>query len=87
MTGVGVPKAQPVPFSHQQHVAGLGLDCRYCHATVEVSNMAGIPATETCMGCHDQIAGESPALEPVRASAQNNQPLEWVRVHDLADFV
>jgi hypothetical protein len=87
MTGVGVPKEQPAPFSHQQHVAGLGLDCRYCHAAVEVSNMAGIPTTETCMGCHAQIASESPALEPVRASLQNNQPLEWIRVHDLADFV
>lgn len=86
-TGVGIAKAQPVLFSHQQHVGGLGLDCRYCHASVEESNFAGIPPTETCMGCHGHFATDDPLLEPVRASAQNNQPLEWIRVHDLADFV
>jgi hypothetical protein len=87
VTGVGVAQAQPVPYSHRQHVGGLGLDCRYCHSAVEVSNTAGIPATETCMGCHAQIAAESPVLEPVRASLENDQPLAWIRVHDLADYV
>lgn len=87
MTGVGVAKAQPVPYSHQQHVGGLGLDCRYCHTAVEVSNTAGVPPTETCMGCHAQVAPDSVALEPVRASMDTQQPLAWVRVHDLADYV
>jgi hypothetical protein len=86
-TGVGIAKAQPVLFSHQQHVGALELDCRYCHASVEESNFAGIPPTETCMGCHSHFATDDPLLEPVQSSAQNNQPLEWIRVHDLADFV
>src|SRR5262245_12083662 len=87
MTEVGVPKAQPVPFSHKQHVGGLGLDCRYCHASVEDTDYAGIPSTGTCMGCHTLVAPEASTLAPVRASFDNNQPLEWNRVHDLADFV
>ncbi len=87
VTEVGIAKAQPVSFSHQQHVVGVGLDCRYCHTSVEESNFAGIPPTETCIGCHSHFSTDDPVLEPVRASDQNNQPLEWVRVHDLADFV
>ena len=87
MTEVGVAKAQAVPYSHAQHVGGLGLDCRYCHTSVEESNSAGIPATETCMGCHAQVATDSPNLTLVRASAETGKPLEWIRVHDLADFV
>lgn len=87
MTEVGVAKAQAVPYSHAQHVGGLGLDCRYCHTTVEESNTANIPPTETCMGCHQQVAKDSPYLELVRNSAETGQPLEWIRVHDLADFV
>src|SRR5690606_11958617 len=63
------------------------LDCRYCHSTVEESNNAGVPPTETCMGCHRQIATESEILEPVRVSASEAQPLTWIRVHDLADHV
>jgi hypothetical protein len=87
MTEVGVAKAQAVPYSHAQHVGGLGLDCRYCHTSVEESNSAGIPPTETCMGCHAQVATDSPNLTLVRASAETGKPLEWIRVHDLADFV
>ena len=87
MTEVGVAKAQAVPYSHAQHVGGLGLDCRYCHTSVEESNNAGIPPTETCMGCHAQVATDSPNLTLVRASAETGKPLEWIRVHDLADFV
>lgn len=87
MTGVGLAREQPIPFSHQQHVGGLGLDCRYCHTPVEETDFAGIPPTETCMGCHAQVSAEAPALAPVRASLENNQPLEWIRVHSLADFV
>jgi hypothetical protein len=86
-TEVGVAKAQAVPFSHQQHVGGLGLDCRYCHTSVEVSNTASVPPTATCMGCHSQVAKASPALELVRQSMAQNKPLEWVRVHNLADYV
>lgn len=87
MTEVGVAKAQAVPYSHEQHVGGLGLDCRYCHTSVEESNTASIPPTETCMGCHAQVATDSANLELVRASAETGQPLAWIRVHDLADFV
>ena len=84
---VGVPLHQPVPFSHQHHVAGLGIDCRYCHTGVETSHFAGVPPTETCMTCHSQLWREAPLLEPVRASLRNNQPLRWNRVNDLPDFV
>lgn len=87
VTDVGIAKAQPVPYSHAQHVGGLGLDCRYCHTAVETSNSATIPPTETCVGCHSQVATDSPWLDPVRASLETGEPLEWVRVHDLADYV
>ena len=78
---------QPVQFSHQHHVGGIGLDCRYCHTSVEVSASAGIPPTKTCINCHSQIWVTSPYLEPVRASFRDEKPLQWVRVHDLPDFV
>ena len=81
------PREQPVPFSHAHHVGGLGVDCRYCHTTVETSNFANIPPTKTCMNCHSQIWNNSPTLEPVRASFRTGQSLRWVRVHDLPDFV
>lgn len=87
VTGVGVAVAQPVPYSHAQHVGGLGLDCRYCHTAVETSNSASIPPTETCMGCHSQVAKDSVWLQPVRASQETGEPLAWLRVHDLADYV
>jgi hypothetical protein len=86
-TRAHVPLAQPVPFSHEHHVSGLGLDCRYCHTSVENSSFAGIPPTETCMTCHSQIWTNAPLLEPVRASYRENKPLHWTRVHDLPDFV
>jgi hypothetical protein len=78
---------QPVQFSHQHHVGGIGIDCRYCHTAVEVASSAGIPPTKTCINCHSQIWAESPYLEPVRASFRDDQPLRWIRVHDLPDFV
>lgn len=87
VTHADVVRDQPVPFSHDHHVAGLGIDCRYCHTSVENSSFAGIPPTETCMGCHSQIWKDSPMLEPVRQSFANGTPLVWTRVHDLADFV
>ena len=78
---------QPVQFSHQHHAGGIGIDCRYCHTSVEVSSSAGIPPTKTCINCHSQIWSSSPYLEPVRASFREERPLRWVRVHDLPDFV
>ena len=77
---------QPVQFSHEHHVAGLGIDCRYCHTSVEYSSSAGMPSTETCMSCHSQIWSDSPMLAPVRASYRDNTPIRWNRVHDLPDF-
>src|SRR3970282_2105996 len=86
-TNVDVPIEQPIPFSHEHHVAGLGIDCRYCHSSVEVSRFADIPPTHTCMTCHVQICADSPVLEPVRSSFETGEPIQWVRVYDLADFV
>lgn len=86
-TQVHVARDQPVRFSHEHHVAGLGIDCRYCHTTVESSNFAGIPATKVCMTCHSQVWTNAEILEPVRASWRNNEPIKWTRVHDLPDFV
>ena len=82
-----VAREQPIQFSHERHVAGNGIDCRYCHTSVEQSRFAGIPPTKTCMNCHSQIFSNSPFLEPVRTSFNSNTPLRWVRVHDLPDFV
>jgi hypothetical protein len=87
ITMVGVPREQPVPFSHKHHVTDDGIDCRYCHTSVEVSAVAGVPPTETCMSCHSQIWANAEMLEPVRASFRTGQSLEWTRVHDLPDFV
>ena len=87
VTEANVARSQPVPFSHKHHVAGLGIDCRYCHTSVEVSSFAGIPPTKTCMNCHAQIWSDAPMLEPVRESFRSGNSLEWVRVHDLPDFV
>ncbi|HEX7795131.1 MAG TPA: cytochrome c3 family protein [Vicinamibacterales bacterium] len=87
MTEVRVIREQPVPFSHKHHVSGVGIDCRYCHTSVETSSFAGLPPTATCMTCHSEIWTGSPMLEPVRASLRTNEPLRWTRVHDLPDFV
>jgi len=78
---------QPIQFSHLHHVGDDGIDCRYCHTSVETSSFAGIPPTKTCMNCHSQIWSNAPILEPVRASFREDRPLRWVRVHDLPDFV
>lgn len=87
VTNQNVAREQPVQFSHERHVAGNGIDCRYCHTAVEDSKFAGIPPTKTCMNCHSQIFSQSPYLEPVRASFNSNTPIRWTRVHDLPDFV
>jgi hypothetical protein len=86
-TQVHVAVNQPVQFSHEHHVSGLGLDCRYCHTSVEKSSFAGVPPTETCMTCHSQIWTDSEFLEPVRKSLRDNEPIRWSRVHDLPDYV
>ena len=78
--------AQPVPFSHEHHVRELGIDCRYCHTSVETSSFAGLPPTETCMSCHSQIWTDSPMLEPVRTSMRESVLIRWNRVHDLPDY-
>jgi hypothetical protein len=86
-THVNVPIEQPVPFSHEHHVNELGIDCRYCHNSVEQSSFAGIPATQICMTCHSQIWTNSPLLEPVRQSYATNTPMRWNRVNKLPEFV
>jgi hypothetical protein len=78
---------QPIQFSHLHHVTDDGIDCRYCHTSVETSGFAGIPPTKTCMNCHSQLFSTEPILEPVRASFRDDKPLHWIRVHDLPDFV
>lgn len=87
VTNAGIHKAQPVPFSHQHHVTGLGIDCRYCHTSVERSSFAGIPPTKTCMNCHSQIWTNAQLLEPVRASYRTGESIQWTRVNQLPDFV
>src|SRR5512146_1796730 len=86
-TFAGVARPQPVPFSHAHHVGGLGLDCRYCHTSVENSSFAGIPPTKTCMNCHSQIWTNAPMLEPVRESFRSGTSLVWARVNELPNFV
>jgi hypothetical protein len=86
-THEGMAVQQPVPFSHEHHVGELGIDCRYCHTSVEVSAYAGIPASSICMNCHSQIWAEAEMLESVRAAYQEGKPLAWAKVNDLPDFV
>jgi hypothetical protein len=85
-TEAKLPLEQPVPFSHKHHANELGIDCRYCHTSVETSSFAGLPPTSTCMTCHSQIWTNSEMLEPVRASFQTDKSLEWARVNALPDF-
>ena len=87
VTQAGVARDQPVPFSHKHHAGELGIDCRYCHTSVETSWNAGFPPTQTCMNCHSQIWALSPMLEPVRSSWRTGESIEWTKVYDLPDFV
>jgi len=87
VTGQNVVIQQPVPFSHQHHVGGLGLDCRYCHAAVEHSANASVPPTHTCMTCHSQLYTNAQMLAPVRKSLASGTPIRWNRVHRLPDYV
>jgi hypothetical protein len=86
-TQVGYAPEQPVPYSHKLHAGELGIDCRYCHANIERSQEAMIPPTQACIGCHSVVKKDSPKLEAVRASWSGGTPIEWVRVHRLADYV
>ena len=86
-TRINVPLDQPVPFSHRHHAEQLGIDCRYCHSSVEKSSFAGVPDTETCMTCHSQLFTSAPLLAPVRRSLALDAPLRWNRVNKVPDFV
>ncbi|MCS7182950.1 MAG: cytochrome c family protein [Thermoanaerobaculum sp.] len=86
-TDVGYAPEQPVPYSHALHVGQLGLDCRYCHTTVEQAAEAAVPPTQTCMNCHARVRAASPKLLSVRESYATGLPIPWVRVHDLPDYV
>lgn len=86
-TGVRVAPEQPIEFSHKHHVKDDGIDCRYCHTGVETSGYAGLPPTETCMTCHSQIWTNATVTAPIRESWATGKSIEWVRVHDLPDFV
>ena len=86
-TQQNVPLPQPAPFSHKHHVSGLGLDCRYCHTSVEHSAFAGLPPTETCMTCHSHVWTDAPVLAPIRQSLATQQPIHWTRVNQVPDFV
>jgi hypothetical protein len=81
------PPVQPIPFSHKHHVGDDGLDCRYCHVSVENAAFAGVPPTRVCMTCHSQLFNDAPMLEPLRRSLATGERLHWVRVHKLPDFV
>jgi hypothetical protein len=86
-TGTRNAYDQPIPFSHQHHAGELGIDCRYCHTSVEDSSFAGVPATKICMNCHSQIWVGSSMLEPVRESYRTGRPIVWSRVHNVPEFV
>jgi hypothetical protein len=87
ITSVRDAPEQPIPFSHKHHVGDDGIDCRYCHTSVETSHFAGLPATEICMTCHSQIWTTATATEPIRESWSSGQSIAWTRVHNLPDFV
>src|SRR5215218_5038606 len=87
LTNRYLERQQPVQFSHKHHVGDDGIDCRYCHQTVETTATAGMPSTQTCMNCHSQLFADQPYLEPIRASFRDNKPILWERVHDLPEYV
>lgn len=86
-TRVGYMPTQPVEYNHYLHVEQLGLDCRYCHSYVDQSSHANVPDAATCMNCHTQVKSDSPQLAPIRASYESGQPVEWVRIHQVPDYV
>ncbi len=86
-TDVGYSPKQPVPYSHKLHAGDLGIDCRYCHTSVEKSSVASVPPTQTCMNCHAQVKAQSELLKPVRDSFASDIPIPWIRIHKLPDYV
>ena len=85
-TDVGYRPRQPIPYSHKLHAGDLGMDCRYCHSSIEKTGYADIPTTDTCMGCHKLILKDSPRLAPLREAYASDKPIEWVKVHMLPDY-
>jgi len=85
-TDVGYEPVQPVPYSHKLHAGDLGIDCRYCHNTVETAAWAALPPTATCMNCHESVLPESPKLALVRESFATGKPIPWVRIHKEPDY-
>jgi hypothetical protein len=86
-TEVGYRPVQPVPYSHKLHAGDMGMDCRYCHSSVEKSAKAAVPPTQTCMNCHGKVKTSSEKLEKVRESWETDKPIEWTRIHNLPDYV
>ncbi|HEY3697955.1 MAG TPA: cytochrome c3 family protein [Spongiibacteraceae bacterium] len=84
---VGAPVRQPIPFSHKHHVGDDGIDCRYCHTSVERGSSAGLPSTQICLSCHSQLFSDANIFNPLFSSMQSNRSVVWTRVHDLPDFV
>ena len=85
-TDVGYQPVQPVPYSHALHVGELGLDCRYCHSSVETAAVASIPPTATCMNCHQLVGRDKETLEPIRQSFSTGKPMRWIRIHKMPDY-
>jgi hypothetical protein len=84
---VGYEPEQPIPYSHKLHAGDLGIDCRYCHSTVERSAFSAVPPTQVCMNCHVKVKADSPKLEPLRESWKDDVPVRWIKIHNLPDFV
>ena len=84
---VGYQPTQPVPYSHKLHAGDMGIDCRYCHWSVEKGAFAAVPPTQTCMNCHSKVRTTSEKLEPIRQSIATDKPVEWIQIHNLPDFV
>jgi hypothetical protein len=84
---VGYAPVQPVPYSHALHAGQLGIDCRYCHSNVEKSGFANLPTSQTCMNCHSQVKADSPLLAPIRKSYETGEPVPWVQIHAVPDYV
>jgi hypothetical protein len=85
-TDVGFRPTQPIKYSHKLHAGDLGIDCRYCHTSVEKSAVANVPPTQTCMNCHSIVKADSDTLRMVRESFETGKPIEWVRVHKIGEF-
>ena len=81
------PDAQPIDFSHSHHVTEIGIDCQFCHAYARRGPVAGIPSVQRCAGCHRVVLSEQPEILKVLEYWENEEPIPWVRVHDLPDYV